>query len=87
MISLTLRPLLCLLLCLVGLSAAEPTRAGGSANLVVWNRHLMEFRAPIGFASVQERADRAAERIAQLPDEALALPIRPSRPSLANSRA
>jgi len=61
-----------LLLALVSvlcITAAEPV------SLTVWNRTIIEFRAPIGFASVEDRAQRAVERIGRLPDEALTMPI------------
>ena len=67
--------LLCLILLAVSLGAAEPATAMEDAPLTVWNRPLTVFRTPIGFASVGERAERAAERIARLPPEALDLPI------------
>jgi small-conductance mechanosensitive channel len=67
------RGLLLLALLVSGLGAAEP--ALSEAPLIVWNRPLAVFRAPVGFASVTERAERAAERIAKLPAEALELTV------------
>ncbi len=70
-----LRGLFLVVLLVAGLHAAEPAPALADAPLVVWNRPIAVFRAPIGFASVNERAERAAERIAKLPPEALALTV------------
>jgi len=75
MIARALRPLLLLALCLSGGFAAVSHPPRDSVDLVVWNRQLVTFRSPGSFVSVRERAERAAERIAQLPEEALMLPI------------
>lgn len=66
-----------LLLASVALGAAEEraTSIAEPAELVVWNRPLMVFRAPFGGLTTSERARRAEERIAALPAEALAAEI------------
>ncbi|MBX3023420.1 mechanosensitive ion channel [bacterium] len=56
-----------------GTMRVEP---GEPADLVVWNRPILTMRARIGETSPAERAARAAERIAAIPDSELAAEIR-----------
>lgn len=55
--------------------AAEVT-AGAPAELTVWNRPIVTLRARIGDTSPAQRAERAAERIASIPDAELGEPAR-----------
>src|SRR5512143_1360827 len=55
--------------------AAEVTR-GEPAELTVWNRPIVTLRGRIGETSPAQRAERAAERIASIPDAELGEPAR-----------
>src|SRR4051794_10029245 len=49
---------------------------GDAAELRAWNRPILTLRARIGESSPAERAARAADRIAAIPDEELEQPVR-----------
>lgn len=76
------RPLLVLWLALGAAAALAQTEVpvrvepGEPAELVVWNRPIVTLRARIGETSPAERAARAAERIAAIPDDELGQAVR-----------
>jgi small-conductance mechanosensitive channel len=80
MIRLRLRLFLLLALSLAGRSAdaqstapsePAPTLAAPSAEVRVWNRHIIRFRAGYGNMSPEDRARAVTQRISDLPDASL----------------
>ncbi len=67
--------LVLLLVSLCGIHAVEVEASQAPVPLEFWNRTLAVFRSANGFSSVQERVERAVERLERLPVEALSAPI------------
>lgn len=67
--------LLALLLYAVGGGAGAEEAASTGATLKVWNRTVFVFRVPMFGLSPQQRANRAAERIGDIPLTSLGAPV------------
>ncbi|MDM0021684.1 mechanosensitive ion channel family protein [Variovorax saccharolyticus] len=58
-----------------GAAAQEPSTPDTGAALKVWNRPVFVFRVPMFGLSPQQRAQRAAERIGDIPAASLGAPV------------
>lgn len=67
--------LLALLLAAAAGATTAPESTSTGASLKVWNRPVFVFRAPMFGLSPQQRANRASERIADLPTASLGAPV------------
>ncbi len=69
-------PLLAAMAWLAGpIALADEGAATEPARLVLWNRHITTFRAPVGGVQPEHRVTNAAGRIAALPAGAAAAPV------------